>query len=329
MAKEYFLSGDIGGTKTLLQLNLVNDEHTPILRKSYQSTAYKGLTEIVEEFLTEADIKKITAACFALAGPINGRVVKLTNLPWVVDADAMATHFSISRVVLINDFEAVGYGVNSLQASELLTLQAGSAQDKGTRLVVGAGTGLGVAWLTWQDGRYKVSPSEAGHMDFAPIDEMQSLLLRYLQTRYEHVSYERIVSGPGMCAIFEFVRDSGLASPSEKLTKAMEEGDAAAVITQFALQGNEQITRMTVDLFLAVYGAFVGNLGLAILPLGGIYVAGGIAAKINTQMQSGLFLNAFLFKGRFKELLAKLPVHVVLNTNVGLLGAYQYARQFV
>jgi len=328
MSKGYFLSGDIGGTKTLMQLNPAYIEHAPVLRKSYESAAYSGLAEIVEEFLTEAGIRKLTAACFALAGPVNGRVVKLTNLPWVVDADALSSHFAVSRVELINDFEAVGYGVNRLQTNDLLTLQTGIEQVEGTRLVVGAGTGLGVAWLSWQDGQYKVSPSEAGHMDFAPADEMQNLLLRYLQTRYEHVSYERIVSGSGIRAIFDFISDSGLASPSAELNKAMEKIDAAAAISQFALQGNCEIARMTMDLFLAVYGAFVGNLALAFLPRGGVYIAGGIAAKINSQMGNGLFMNSLLHKGRFKELQATLPVHVVLNQDVGLVGASLYAQQY-
>ena len=328
METAYFLSGDIGGTKTLLQLNSAGNEHAPTLKKSYASAAYTDLAEIVEDFLAEAGIRKISAACFALAGPVNGSVVKLTNLPWVVDGDALAARCSLQRVVLINDFEAAGYGVAALQAADVLTLQTGIEQAGGVRLVIGAGTGLGVALLVWHEGRYQVYPSEAGHMDFAPADEMQSLLLRFLQQRHGHVSYERIVSGPGISAIFEFIHETGFASPSVQLIKAMDEGDAAAAISQFALQGEEEIARMTMDLYLSVYGAFMGNMALASLPRGGIYVAGGIAAKIFAQMQGGMFMNAFLSKGRFAQLLSTLPVRVVLNPEVGLLGANLYAQRY-
>jgi glucokinase len=323
----YFLSGDIGGTKTLLQISAAADECTPLLQRSYASAAYAGLADIVEVFLAEADIRDIAAACFALAGPVNGRVVKLTNLPWVVDGDALAARFAIKRVALLNDFEAVGHGIAALQTTDVLTLQTGVSQIDGKRLVVGAGTGLGVAWLSSQQGTYQVHPSEAGHMDFAPVNEMQSLLLQYMQQRHEHVSYERIVSGPGMIAIFEFLRDTGLAAPSAQLIAAMDEEDAAAAITRFAQQSDEKIASMTVDLFLSIYGAFVGNLALALLPRGGIYVAGGIAAKIAVQLQGSEFIHACLSKGRFAGLLAAFPVYIVLNQNVGLLGANLYAHR--
>lgn len=326
MTMAYFLAGDIGGTKTLLSISSA-DERALMLQKSYQSAAYAGLAEMVDEFLAEAGLRDIAAACFALAGPVTGRVVKLTNLPWVVDGDALAARYAIKHVVLINDFEAVGYGVAALQDADLLTLQAGAEQAQGARLVVGAGTGLGVAWLSSQAGAYRVHPSEGGHMDFAPADDIQCLLLRYLQHRHGHVSYERIVSGPGLVSIFEFMRDTLLATPSPQLLEAMRLGDAAAAISQFAQRDDEAIARMTVDLFLSVYGAFVGNLALAVLPRGGIYVAGGIAAKMAAQMQGGEFMNAFLSKGRFGELLGTLPLHIVLNPNVGLMGANLLAQQ--
>lgn len=321
----YFLAGDVGGTKTLLSISSA-DERVPLLQKSYQSSAYAGLAEIVDAFLAEAGIRDIDAACFALAGPVTGRVVKLTNLPWSVDGDALAARFAIKHVSLINDFEAAGYGVAALQAADWMTLQAGDEQAQGVRLVVGAGTGLGVAFLSSHADVYRVLPSEGGHIDFAPADDMQCLLLRYLQHRHGHVSYERIVSGPGLISIFEFMRDTLLAIPSPQLLAAMDEGDAAAAISRFAQQSNEPIARMAVDLFLSVYGAFAGNLALAVLPRGGIYVAGGIAEKMTAQMQGGEFMNAFLSKGRFGGLLATLPLHIVLNPNVGLLGANLYAQ---
>jgi glucokinase len=181
--------------------------------------------------------------------------------------------------------------------------------------------------MSWQGGAYSVSPAEAGHMDFAPADEIQCLLLRYLQHRHGHVSYERIVSGPGLLAIYEFMRDTGLGFPSPELIAAMAEGDAAAVIGEFSQREDEPIVRITVDLFFAVYGAFIGNLALAGLPRGGIYIAGGIAAKNTQQFQRGEFMNAFLAKGRFATLLATIPVMLVRNADVGLLGAQLVAQR--
>lgn len=314
-----FIAGDIGGTKTLLRISAADG--VPLLQKSYPSAEYAGLGEIVEEFLREAGGSHVAAACFALAGPVTGRRVQLTNLPWEVDADALAARFSISRISLVNDFEAVGHGIAALLPDDLLTLQPGEPPTRNARLVVGAGTGLGVAWLSCQDGGYAVHASEGGHMDFAPADADQYELLRYLQRRHGHVSYERIVSGPGLVAIFEFLRDTGLAEPSPQLVAAMGEGDGAAALTHFAQQGDELIAKMVEYLFLSIYGAFVGNLALAALPHGGIYVAGGIAAKIPAAMQQGVFLRAFRDKGRFAGLLETFPLHVVTNPLVGLLGA--------
>ena len=322
----YYLAGDIGGTKTLLQIGAANGTRAPLLQKSYASAGYAGLDEMLDDFLRGAGTTKISAACFALAAPVSGRRVKLTNLPWAVDADAIAARFGIARVSLINDFEAVGMGIAALQPTDLLTLQAGAAQAQGTRLVVGAGTGLGVAWLSWQDGGYRVHPSEGGHIDFAPADALQFELLRYLQQRHRHVSYERIVSGPGLVAIVEFLRDSGHAAPSAQLLAAMATGDAAAAIAQHAQQNTEPIAQMALDLFISIYGAFAGNVALTLLPRGGIYIAGGIAAKIATPIQNGEFIRAFRDKGRFAELLGSLPLHIVLNSQIGLLGAYAAAH---
>lgn len=323
----YILSGDIGGTKTLLQLSAADKSRSPILQKSYPSNQYPGLADIVDDFLHQANTTAIAAACFALAGPVMGRRVKLTNLPWSVDADEISARFKIHRVNLINDFEAVGMAIEGLQPADMLTLQQGKEQQHGVRIAVGAGTGLGVAWMAWQDGSYRVHPSEGGHIDFAPSNPAEYELLCYLQKRHGHVSYERIVSGPGLVAIFEFLRDSGRAAVSAQLLAAVSGGDPAAAIARFAQQGDEPIARMALDLFLSAFGAFVGNMALAALPRGGIYVAGGIAAKIAAQMQQGCFLPAFGNKGRYAEFLASIPLHIVTNPQVGLLGANLAACQ--
>lgn len=320
------LAGDIGGTKTLLQISAADNSHAPVLQKSYRSADYAGLADMLDEFLSEVGNPEIAAACLALPSAISGRRVKLTNLSWEVDADAIAARFAIPKVHLINDFEVAGLGIAALQPADLLTLQEGIPHKQGVRLIVGAGTGLGVAWLSWQSNDYTVHPSEGGHMDFAPSDAVQYELLRYLQQRHRHVSYERLVSGPGLVAIFEFLRDSGRASPSAMLLKEMGD-DAAAAIAQGAQQGDEQIARMALDLFVSIYGAFAGNVALVTLPHGGIYVAGGIAAKIAAAMQQGEFLRAFRDKGRFAGLMETLPLHIVTNPHVGLLGANLVARR--
>lgn len=324
----YILSGDIGGTKTLLQISAADKARAPIQKKSYVSNQYPGLAEILSDFLNEAGLSNISSACFALAGPVLGRQVKLTNLPWSVDADEITARFKVPRVSLINDFEAVGLGITDLQPSDLLTLQPGKEQLHGVRLVVGAGTGLGMAWMTWQDEHYSVHPSEAGHIDFAPSDAIEYELLCYLQKLHGHVSYERIVSGPGLVAIFEFLRDSGRYAVPDRLQACFRNEDIAAVISQFAQQDNEPVALKSLELFLSAYGAFVGNMALATLPRGGIYVAGGIAAKNLSQMQQGGFLHAFRSKGRYTALLESLPLHIVTNPQVGLLGADSVARQF-
>ena len=324
---KYYLSGDIGGTKTLLQI-CAEHEHVPLFQKYYTNAAYVSLENILDEFLLEAQVKNIFSACFALAGPVSGRVVSLTNLPWRVDSDALATRYNIRHVALTNDFEAVGHGIAALKAEDLDTMQVGAAFPHGVRLVVGAGTGLGVAWLTAAGAHYQVLPSEGGHMDFAPADELQYLLLRHLQLKHDHVSYERIVSGPGLIAIYEFMRDSGFASPSEKLLAALKQSqDFAACISQFSQQAEEILARMTVDLFLAIYGAFVGNMALASLPRGGIYVAGGMAAKMAAQLRHDDFSKGYLSKGRFGRMLAEFPLHIVLNEKVGLMGANLLAQR--
>lgn len=321
----YILSADIGGTKTLLRL--AQPGCLPLWQKSFVSASYSGMPEMLREFLREAGSVKITAACLAVAGPVHGRHAQLTNLPWAVDADALAAEFSISKLALINDFEAVGYGFAALQANQLLSLQTGVEQLHAPQIVVGAGTGLGVAWLTWQDGAYQVHPSEGGHLDFAPTSDLEYELLKYLQRRHGHVSYERIVSGPGLLAIYEFLRDTGVAQPSAVLIEAMQCEDASAVISRFALESDEAIANLALDLFVKIYGAFVGNIALAALPRGGIFIAGGIAAKIAERIGQGEFLRSFLDKGRFAALLASLPLHIVLEPHVGLLGAEQFAAR--
>lgn len=318
-----YLSGDIGGTKTLLR---VQHGDTVLLQQSYPSSHYAGLDEILAVFLREAGDPAVDAACLAIAGPVFGRRVQLTNLPWVVDADALTERFGFRVLELINDFAAVGHGVTVLSPADSVTLQVGEHESQAVRVVLGAGTGLGVAWMAWQGNGYAVHGSEGGHIDFAPSNDLQYALLDYLQQRHGHVSYERIVSGPGIVAVYEFLCDSGRGLPSDALKEAMAAREGAAAITRFAGQG-ESVAVQTLELFVEIYGAFAGNLALIALPRGGIYIAGGIAAKMPERMQDGRFLRAFRAKGRYEGLMQRIPVYLITNPHIGLLGAAAVAAR--
>lgn len=307
-----FLAADIGGTKTLLQR--VDAVGGMLRQQSYPSADYADLGDLLAAFL-QGEAAPV-AACLAVAGPVDGRRMRFTNLPWEVDADGLQTRLGIPRIELVNDFTAVGLGIAALQADDLFTLQAGCGHPQGMRLAVGAGTGLGVAFLSRQGDGYVVHPSEGGHVDFAPADALQMDLLRYLQTRHGHVSWERLVSGPGIVAIHDFLRDSGRAGGP-----GAEDAAQVAARADAGDSGAEQ----ALALFVELYGAYVGNAALLTLPRGGIYLAGGIATKLLARMQSGGFLRSFLDKGRYAELLAGLPLHIVTHPNVGLLGATQAA----
>lgn len=320
-AQQTILAGDIGGTKTWLRLSCAGR----VLREErLESAAFDGLVTMIAGFLGDA---APASACFGVAGPVRGGSAQITNLPWRIEAAEIAARFAIPRVELINDFQAVAYGIEALAPGDLLTLQTGQAQEHGPRAVIGAGTGLGEGYLVWQDGAYHALPSEGSHADFAPADELQADLWRWLKKRHGHVSWERVVSGPGLEAIYLFLRERGGMAESPLLVAAMAEGDASAAISRFALEHGDPLASAALDLFVAAYGAEAGNLALKILASGGVYVAGGIAPKIAEHLKAGSFMRAFRDKGRFAELLATVPVQVVMNPQVGLLGAEVVANR--
>lgn len=325
------LAGDVGGTKTLLQLSELKEDGSThsLFEQRFDSAAYADFSLMVKAFLRAAAcipaVAPVSAACFGVAGPIRDGIASITNLGWVIDGAALGAEFGISRVSLINDFAAVGHGLAALKQDDVATLQAGDPLPQGVRAVLGAGTGLGEGFLIWQDGRYIALPSEGGHVDFAPTDLAQVNLLRYLQARHGHVSYERILSGPGLAALMDYVTDTGLAAPTPALQQAMKTADPAAAISEFGLDGRDPAAVYALDLFVAIYGAQAGNLALTLLPRGGLYVAGGIAPKIMQRLQRGSFMQAFNDKGRFEPLLRTIPVHVVMNPKVGLMGAVEVA----
>lgn len=324
--KKIFLAGDIGGTKTLLRL--FGTGGSVIAERRYDSAAFASLNQVVAGFLSDCPALSLASACFGVAGPVEDGRANITNLPWRIDAASIAAEFHIPQVRLINDFQAVAYGIEALDSRDLATLQAGSPQKGGVRAVIGAGTGLGEGFMVWQGTYYAAFPSEGSHADFAPTDELQIELLRYLAERYGHVSYERLLSGPGLVNIFEFLRDSRGIQPTAELQSAMKTGDPAAAISLCAMGGKDDLAEAALDLFARIYGAEAGNLALKVLARGGVYIAGGIAPQIMGKLEEDVFLRAFVDKGRFAGLLGDIPVHVVLNPMVGLLGAARVAERF-
>jgi glucokinase len=346
------LAGDIGGTKTNLALyDWTADRTEPIRLESFHSGDYKSLEEILEEFLTppkpptpldevEAtardsdDIQKdaasvepikLTAACFGVAGPVIDNHSHTTNLPWVVDGPRIAKQFDIPRVQLLNDLEATAYGILLLRPDELEVLNPGTPPRKRQALaLIAAGTGLGEAILFWDGKSYRPMPSEGGHTDFAPNNDYEIELLRYLRSQYLHVSYERLLSGPGLNAIYEYIRDTKKNEPTW-LAEKIKAGNPAAEIAEAGLKGQAEIAKQTLDLFASIYGAEAGNLALKALSLDGVYVGGGIAPKLIKKLQDGTFMKAFTNKGRYKRLLSNMPVKVIMNQLTALLGAASVA----
>jgi glucokinase len=340
------LAGDIGGTKTILRLVQAQTgekkRSQPQLTTQYEDTFasadFSDLVPMVVQFLQQAkdqgiDSVQPTDACFAIAGPVVNNTSNLTNLTWALDGERLAAALGLHRVQLINDFAAVGYGVLGLKGNDIHTLQAGEPIDSAPIAVIGAGTGLGQGFLIYQNNTYRVLPSEGGHADFAPRSEMEFQLLKYLRDKHQitRVSAERVVSGQGIVAIYQFLRDRNFASESPDIAETVttwerQAGlsrtvDPAAAISKAALAQTDRLSEKTLALFVEAYGAEAGNLALKLLPYGGLYIAGGIAAKNLPLMKSGSFLNAFGDKGRVSPLLEKVPVHIVLNPQVGLIGA--------
>lgn len=315
------LAGDIGGTNTRLALLEMEDKRPRVVEEqTFPSREHKGLDEIVRQFLGDRGAT-ITRACFGVAGPIRNRLSRPSNLPWVVDADQMVTLFGFDSVTLVNDLEANALGLVALEAKDFAVLNEGAPDATGNTAIISAGTGLGEAGLHFEGKMRRPFASEGGHTDFAPRNELEIELLRYLLPQFHHVSYERVLSGPGLLNIYRFLRDTGRDEEPVWLADEMKEGDPAAVITQSALQGKSELSLRALDLFVSIYGAEAGNLALKVKATGGVYLGGGIAPRIIEQLKSPDFLEAFTAKGRMKPLLEAIPVRVILNDMTALLGA--------
>lgn len=302
------LAGDVGGTKTLLRCVEADGETSAEDR--FASGAYRTFDELLRSFMPRVP-GGIDAACFAVAGPVIGQRAEITNLSWVMEASELARAFAIPRVALINDFSAVALGVPLLREGDLVSLHRGQRDVTAPIGILGAGTGLGEAILTYHGGMYHVVPTEGGHGDFAPQDEEQARLFLHLHRRYGHVSWERVCSGMGLVNIFEFI--------SGTETTAADVADRAGVGDPYAVRA----FRMFVD----IYGAEAGNMALRILARGGVFLAGGVAAKNISWFTDGRFVEAFVRKGRFRDLMETIPVDLIVNQEVGLIGALESARR--
>jgi len=326
----YTLAADVGGTKTLFELGVVESGHYRCLHTSnFLNASFRDVHEVTDAFLASVGDrpKAIGTACFALAGPIVGRRVRLTNLPWEIDSDTLAQRLGIARVRFINDFAAVGHGVPSLAPGELQCLQTGRPMEHGVRGVLGAGTGLGVALMVWTGNGYRVVPSEGGNADFAPVNEVQSRLLTYLSHRLERVWCGALLSGSGLERIYQFLSEADTLRIRTRGGRAEEARISAAEITTRAMEGSDPRAVSTVNLFLEIYGAVAGNLALTLMAHGGIYIAGGIAPRVAAMLGEGGFIRAFRAKGKFADLMQTFPVHIVLTPEVGLRGAVALATR--
>lgn len=325
MARKLVLAGDIGGTKTELALFSVHGEKLRSeSQKQFPSKRYSGLIPVLQDFLGN-NRPALDAACFGIAGPVVDGKVRTTNLPWMIDVEDLRRVLKITAVDLLNDLEAAAYGIFTLENDELFTLNEGAMRHSGNKALIAAGTGLGQAIL-YDDGRqYHPLATEAGHADFAPRNEIEIELLRYLLSRFGHVSYERVVSGPGLVNIYRFLKEvRGMAEPPA-LSERFAAQDAGAVISQAALANEFEICVTALDVFVSVYGAEAGNLALRAKSVRGIYIGGGIAPKILAKLKDGTFMRAFADKGRYSDLLAAIPVQIVLNGQAALRGAAYYA----
>jgi len=319
--KRVVLAGDIGGTKTNVGLFVMGKKRPkPLVIESFASREAPHLENLVDRFL-KSHPAPISSACFGIAGPvINGRC-KTTNLPWVVSETSLQRRFHWRHVRLLNDLAATALAVPLLRRSERVSLNKGNMQKKGTLALLSPGTGLGQAMLAYQDGEYVPLSSEGGHVSFSPTTEREIDLWRYLRKKFGHVSVERVLSGPGLVNIYSWLRDSGRFKEPLWLKVLMREGDAAKAISESALRKKQALCLESLRFYVSMLGSAAGNLALTSMAVGGVYLGGGIPPKILPALKQGVFLKTLTAKGRFSDLLSRIPVHVIVNDKAALLGA--------
>ena len=325
------VAGDIGGTKTLFAL-CEDDVRAPVFERRYGSHDAPDFPSLLGRFLEDSRATlgaraQPGRACFGIAGPVLGDRVKVTNLPWEIDARALERVFGFARVRLMNDFAAAAHGVEALANNDLVTLQQGEAVAGAPRVVLGAGTGLGVAYMVADDGGYRVIAGEGGHAGFAPADADQAALWDHIHGGTRRVELEDVLSGRGLARIYDYLRAAGRHPESPRVAREIAEGDSAAAIAHGALERDDPLAGAALDLFVGIYGSAAGDHALNVVARGGVFIAGGIAPKILRRLAAGGFLAAFNAKGDFAALARQMPVHVVTNEKLGLIGAARCASR--
>jgi glucokinase len=319
------LAGDIGGTKTNVALFEIEETGKPLAQRSFPSGKYDSLEAIVAEFIAEHK-PELTHACFGIAGPVKDGQVRTPNLKWVVDGQTLARTLGVGHVELINDLEATAYGIEGLGEAQLHTLNEGKAEAGAHRALIAAGTGLGMAGLFYDGRHYRPIASEGGHIDFAPRSALEHDLLNYMRERVGgRVSYERVLSGPGLFNIYSFLRDQKVAEEPDWLAEQIKAGDGSAAVSVAGLGGKSELAALALDHFAEIYGAMAGNLALLLKATGGLYVGGGIAPKLLEKLKDGTFMKAFVDKGRMSALVSNIPVRVILDDKTALYGAARCA----
>jgi glucokinase len=317
------LAGDIGGTKTNLALYSPESGLIPTAQATFKSKGYASLQEVAVQFLSESSAS-VDLAVFGVAGPVLNGESTTTNLPWTIRESELEEALGLEEAKLLNDLEATAYGIPHLSAQDLFALND-AEPESGTKVVVAPGTGLGEAILFHERGHYHVLPSEGGHADFAPTNLFEIRLLRHLMGKFGHVSYERIASGSGMPNIYAYLKKQRFAPETAEMKKALKlAADPTPIIVQKAMAGECELSIATLNAFVSILGAEAGNLALKVMATGGVYLGGGIPPKILAKLKDGTFMAAFVNKGRFAELLARIPVYVILNAKTALFGAACY-----
>jgi glucokinase len=318
------LAGDIGGTNArLAYFQPQNGNLRLISERVFPSREYRELGEIVAKFLEDSAARP-EVACFGIAGPVHNGRVETSNLPWIIEQSLLAKQIQLPATLLINDLEANAWGIGELSPPDLIPLNR-VAPSQGNQAVIAPGTGLGEAGLFWDGSQHQVFACEGGHADFAPQGDLQIELLRFLANRYEHVSYERVLSGPGLVNVYEFLREQDLGEEPAGFAAQLAEEDPAAAISRAALTGANPLAEQALDLWISVYGAEAGNLALKAMATGGIFLGGGISPKILPKLTGPLFMRAFLDKGRLRPLLESIQVQIITNDKTALLGAARCA----
>ena len=322
MADGVILAADVGGTK--VNVAVFDEQLRAAQTERFASREHGGLDEILRVFVEKHGVA-VRLACAGVAGPVRNGRCQATNLPWVVDERDMAKTLGIPHASLINDLEANAYGIPALAPDDLCLLHPGADDASGNACIIAAGTGLGEAGMYWDGTTHRPYATEGGHCDLSATDQLEDELLGWLRAKYQHVSWERIVCGPGLVNLYRFMRERSRIPEPGWLVEALRDGDPAAAVSKAAIDGTDPVCIDTLDRFVTLYGREAGNLALKTMATGGVFLGGGIAPKILAKLRAGTFLTGFLAKGRMRPVVERMPVRVILNDRTALIGAARCA----